>query len=529
MHVTVGEASMIRHSPKGRNTVSAFDPFKAQIFRANRYEVPADAPGHDISNPATLDIIGRIVDTPADIAETVACEAHEAQRAWRDLDAKSRAAAMHAVADSIEKSSFHDVAKLMTLEMGKPYPEAEGELYNVAPAFRYFAEIARDDAGHIAGTTQKGSFQYSRYEPLGVSVHILPFNFPILLGSWTVAASLAAGNTCIVKPAPATTLCTLKFMEHFAEILPPGAVSCLPGGVETAQTLIASEHTHTVAFTGSVAAGRAVAVACAERFKPAIIEAGGNDPMIISKHAPLDVAVPGTICSAFHLSGQICTSSERLFVHEAVHDEFVERFVAEARALRVGGGLEKAEIGPLVSEAARDKVIRLVDGAVAQGAKIACGGKVPHDRNTGWFYEPTVLTGVTPDMEIMNTEIFGPVAPVCKVASFDEALRLANASDFGLGACVFTTNMSEAQRAAETLEAGMVWVNNPLIDNDALSFGGWKMSGMGRELGHRGLDAFRQTKMVIIDHDPQVQSWWYPYPDTVFYGGSDTQASARDT
>jgi len=507
--------------------MSAFDAAKPQIFRANRFETPDAIPSREVHDPATLDKVGAIALTPPDTAEKVAAEALTAQRAWRDLDAKTRAGLLHAVANRIEQTSFHDVAHLMTLEMGKPYPEAEGELYNVAGAFRYFAEMARDEAGHIAGTTQAGSFQYSRYEPLGVSVHIMPFNFPILLMAWTVAASLAAGNCCIVKPAPATTLCTLKFMEHFAGHLPDGAVNCLPGDVETAQALIASRNTHAVAFTGSVAAGRAVAVACAERFKPAIIEAGGNDPMIISEHAPLDVAVPGTVCSAFHLSGQICTSSERLFVHEAVHDAFVERFVAEAKALRVGSGLEKAEIGPLVSEAARDKVIALVNGAVDAGATIACGGKIPRDRNTGWFYEPTVLTGVTPDMEIMNTEIFGPVAPVCKVASFDEALTHANASEFGLGACVFTTDMAEAQRAAEQLEAGMVWVNNPLIDNDALSFGGWKMSGLGRELGRRGLDAFRQTKMVIVDHDPQVQGWWYPYDDGVFYGGPDTQAARK--
>jgi acyl-CoA reductase-like NAD-dependent aldehyde dehydrogenase len=509
--------------------MSQFDFTLAQIFRGNRFEAPSGIATHSVINPATLEPVGTTAVTPAALVDEVAAEAHAAHQDWKQLDAKSRAALLHRLADSIENSSFHDVARLMTLEMGKPYPEAEGELYNVAGAFRYFAEMARDEAGHIAGTTQAGSFQYSRYEPYGVSVHIMPFNFPILLMAWTVAASLAAGNACIVKPAAATTLCTLKFMEHFARILPPGAVSCLPGDADTAQALIASRNTHAVAFTGSVAAGRSVAVACAERFKPAIIEAGGNDPMIISEHAPLDVAVAGTVCSAFHLSGQICTSSERLFVHDAVHDAFLERFVDQVSALRIGSGLEVAEIGPLVSKAARDKVIALVDGAVAQGAKIACGGKAPRDRNTGWFYEPTVLTDVTPDMAIMNQEIFGPVAPICRVKSFEEALQFANASEFGLGACVFTTNMAEAQRAAETLEAGMVWINNPLIDNDALSFGGWKMSGMGRELGRRGLDAFRQTKMVIIDHDPEIQSWWYPYDDDVFYGGPQTQSAKLRT
>jgi len=496
--------------------MSEFDPFAAQVFRGNRF-VPAGGPTREIVNPSTLAIEGRIAASDAALVEAVAAEAKAAQAGWARTDLKTRAALLHRVADSIERTDFHDVAKLMTLEMGKPYPEAVGELANLAPAFRYFAEMARDEAGKIAGTTQAGSFQFMRYEPYGVSAHIVPFNFPILLMAWTVAASLAAGNACIVKPAEATTLSTLKFMEHFAATLPPGLVSCLPGGAATGQALIRSPNVHAVAFTGGVAAAKAVNVACAELLKPCLIEAGGSDPMIISRHAPLEVAAAGSVTAAFHLSGQICTSSERFFVHEAVHDAFVEKFAAAAKALRIGDGLGVSEIGPLVSEAARAKVMRLVDGAVAQGARLVCGGRVPPGLNTGWFYEPTILTGVTPAMEIMRSEIFGPVAAICRVASFDEALRLANNSDFGLGACVFTTDLAEAMQAVETLQAGMVWVNNPLIDNDALPFGGWKNSGLGRALGRQGLDAFRQTKMAIIDHAPAIGGWWYPYPEDAFY------------
>lgn len=391
-----------------------------------------------------------------------------------------------------------------------------GELANVAPIFRYYAELARDDGGHVAGTTQIGSFQYAKYFPYGVSVHIMPFNFPILLMCWTVAASLAAGNAVIVKPAEATSLCTLKFMEHF-RALPPGLVSCVTGGGETAQALIQSPDTHVVAFTGGVETGRRVNVACAELMKPCVIEAGGNDPMIVMESAPLDVAASGAVTAAFHLSGQICTSAERFFVHEKIHDDFVAEFVRRTKMLRIGNGLGRTEIGPLVSEVARAKVMRLVDEAVAQGARVACGGRIPADHNTGWFYEPTILTGVTPEMTIMQSEVFGPVAPICKVRDLDEALALANRSRFGLGASIFTTRLDEAMEAAERFESGMVWVNNPLIDNDALPFGGWKLSGVGRELGRLGLNAFRQAKMVIVDHQPTIQSWWYPYPDDVFH------------
>ena len=428
--------------------------------------------------------------------DSVLLAARTAQSEWKRRDAKSRAATLHKIANRIEATDMRVCAELMSREMGKPYPEAIGEVANCAGAFRYFAEMARDEAGKVAGTTQVGSFQHARYEALGTSVHIMPFNFPILLMCWTVAASLAAGNACIIKPALATTLSTLEFMAVF-EALPEGLIACMPGGADVAQYLISSPLTHAVAFTGSVAAGRAVAAAAASQMKPAVIEAGGSDPMIITAHAPLDVAAAGAVTAAFHMSGQVCTSAERFFVVDGVHDAFIEKFAAETRRLRIGNGLTKAEIGPLVSEAARAKVIRLVEDARSKGATVVLGGRIPESEPVGWFYEPTILTGCTPDMAIMQEECFGPVAAVARVADFDEAIARANDSPFGLGASIFTTSLDEAMEAADRLEAGMVWVNNPLIDNDALPFGGWKSSGMGRELGRQGLDAFRRSKMVL--------------------------------
>lgn len=491
-----------------------FSPDRPAFFVNPDYR-PMIGKQKPVIDPATLETVGAIAAADDSEIDAVLSAAAKAQAAWKKLDAKSRARHLHAVANAIERADFAGCAELMVREMGKPYPEAIGEIANCAPIFRYYAEMARDEAGKVAGTTQAGSFQYARYEPYGVSVHIMPFNFPILLMCWTVAASLAAGNACIIKPAEATTLSTLDYMSVFRS-LPEGLVSCLPGGAETAQALVASDRTHAVAFTGSVAAGKAVAVACAERMKPCVIEAGGSDPLIISEHAPLEVAAAGSVTAAFHLTGQVCTSAERFFVVDAMHDRFVELFAEKTRALRIGNGLDRSEIGPLVSEAARAKVMHLVDDAVAHGAKAVTGGRIPPARDIGWFYEPTILTGVTPDMAIVREECFGPVAAICRVKDFDEAIRLANDSPFGLGASVFTADLAEAHEAAERLEAGMVWVNNPLIDNDALPFGGWKASGLGRELGRQGLDAFRRSKMVIIDHKPEIQGWWYPYPDAWF-------------
>lgn len=494
---------------------TSFNPEHPSYF-INPHFIPAQGQIYQVYDPGNGDQVGLFAETlPAEI-DTTLTSLSVAQQSWQRVDAKSRAQILHTLANTIESTDLRTCAELMTCEMGKPYPESIGELANCAPVFRYFAELARDDAGKVAGTTQSGSFQYARYEPLGISVHIMPFNFPILLMCWTVAASLASGNGCVIKPAPATTLCTLEFMRCFKS-LPAGLIACLPGGTVVAESLIASEHTHAVAFTGSITAAKAVAVACASRMKPAVIEAGGSDPMIISAHAPLEVAAAGATTAAFHMSGQVCTSAERIYVVDAVHDAFVESFARFTRQLRIGHGLQRSEIGPLVSEAARAKVIRLVDDAVAHGAKVVTGGRIPPGQERGWFYEPTILTHVTHQMAIMREECFGPVASICRVANFDQAIALANDSAFGLGASIFTTSLEEAMEASERLAAGMVWVNNPLIDNDALPFGGWKMSGLGRELSRQGLDAFRRSKMVILNHKPECQDWWYPYPDNWFH------------
>jgi acyl-CoA reductase-like NAD-dependent aldehyde dehydrogenase len=492
-----------------------FDPTQPVHFYAGTYHA-SSGPVQNVIDPATLATAGRIATTTE--AETAAAltAANTAQKSWAKLDAKTRATILHRLANRIEATDMRRCAELMTRETGKPYPDAIGELANCAGVFRYFAEMARDDAGKIAGSTQAGSFQFARFEPLGLSLHIMPFNFPILLMCWTVAASLAAGNGCIVKPAPVASLCTLEFMQVFAD-LPSGLIACLPGDAALATALINSPHINAVAFTGSVAAGRAVAIAAAGQMKPAVIEAGGSDPLIVTAHAPLEIAAAGAVTAAFHLTGQVCTSAERLFVQDEVFEEFITLFTAETQALRLGNGLTKSEIGPLISEAARAKVIRLVEDALAKGATLVTGGRIPPEHPTGWFYEPTILTGCTADMAIMQEECFGPVAAVTRVKSLDEAITQANDTPFGLGASIFTTSLDEAMEAAERLEAGMVWVNNPLIDNDALPFGGWKQSGIGRELSKLGLDIFRRSKMVVIDHKPQRQNWWYPYPDDWFY------------
>ena len=305
------------------------------------------------------------------------------------------------------------------------------------------------------------------------------------------------------------------FMKFF-DALPADLIACVGGGAEIGRHLIDSPLTHAVAFTGSAEVGRQIAMEAAGLMKPCVIEGGGNDPMVVSRHADIAVAAAGAVTAAFLQSGQVCTSTERIYVEDAVHDDFVEALVERARQLRVGNGLGVAEIGPMVSQCAQARVLGWIEAARARGAPIALGGGVPSDQAKGWFVEPTVVTDVTQDMRLFEKEIFGPVVSVVRVRSFEEALELANDSTFGLGASVFTSDLAEAHQAIETLQAGMVWVNNPLVDNDALPFGGIKASGLGRALGRIGLDAFRQPKMVVLDPVAKEADWWYPYPDDWF-------------
>jgi betaine-aldehyde dehydrogenase len=466
----------------------------------------------EVIDPATEEIAGTIADaTDAEVDQAIDI-AGDARRAWNAMDARSRAVVLHDIAALLRRDKG-PYAECLTREEGKPYKEAVDEVSWCATAIDYYAELARHETGRLAGATVPGQFHFSIKEPLGTIVIVLPFNYPLVLLCWEAAAALAAGNAVIIKPHEQTSLTTLKFMEVF-ETLPAGLIQVVTGGARVGQRLIASPKTHGVAYTGSVSVGQAVARTCADSFKPCLIEASGNDPFIVMPSAPLDMAVRGAAFAAYLNCGQVCTSAERFFVHEKIHDAFVEGLVAEARKLRVGNGLEAVDMGPLATKRQRERYEGMISRALDQGAKAAAGGGRPAGQNRGWFVEATVLTGVTPDMEIINEEPFGPVAPICKVSSFDEAITLANKSRYGLGANLYSRDLDETFRAVREIESGILWINAPLLDNDALPFGGRKLSGTGRQLGPEGLAQFQNTKFVMIDPKASNQDfWWFPYAD----------------
>jgi len=503
------------------DVLSEFDLKSHSILIDGEFRRSESTDSLDVIDPATEDVIAQIAETTTAEVDAAVEIGQAAYKKWWRMSALERSEVMHEVANDLLAMKAR-LAEALTREMGKPYKESADEVDWSVSAIRYYAETGRTDIGRVMGPAVEGHLNYTLKLPLGVVVSIQPFNYPMTLLAWEGAAALACGNAVIVKPSEYTSITTLMFAEAFNKHLPPGLFQVLTGAGEAGRQLVEHPKTNMIAFTGSVPTGKAIAAKCGEMMKPTLIETSGNDPFIVMPSAPLDVVARGAAFSAYMNCGQICVSAERFFVHQDIHDEFVEKMAEEARKIRIGNGLDKVEMGPMVAEKERTRYEGVLERAQQQGAKLALGGGRPANRDKGWFVEPTILTDCNPEMDILNNESFGPVAPICKVESFDQALDYANDSNFGLGACLYTMDMRESIRASEELDGGMVWVNAPLLDNDAGPFGGTKMSGMGRQLGPEGLETFRKTKFFWLDPNCGTQDfWWFPYQDAEAYAESD--------
>ena len=499
--------------------IETFKQLSSSIFVDGAFRKSAASDGLDGIDPATEEVNGEIALARTDEVDEAVETARRAQKTWNAMNMLKRAELLHEVAHRLRKNA-RPLAEAMTREMGKPYKESADEVEWSATAYDYYAEIARHENGRVVGPIADGQFHVVTKHPLGVVGIILPFNYPYVLFAWEAGAALAAGNAVVLKPSELTSLCSLMMMECF-DHLPKGLVQCVTGAVEVGRHLVSHAGVDGVAFTGSIPAGQAVARACAETFKRCLIEASGNDPFLVMPSAPIDVTAQGAVFSAYLNCGQVCAAAERYYVHEKVHDRFVDEVVKLAKTLRIGNGLGKVDMGPMAAQRERDRYEKLLATAIDEGAEVAVGGGRPDGFNKGYFCDATILTGCTPEMQIMNTESFGPVMPICRIGSFEEGIELANRSKYGLASFIYTTDLSETMRAIEELEAGMTWVNAPLLDNDAGPFGGRKMSGTGRQLGSEGLDQFRHSKLSMIDHACSVQDfWWFPYKDTEAYPGA---------
>jgi acyl-CoA reductase-like NAD-dependent aldehyde dehydrogenase len=498
--------------------LQAFERLSGQLRLAGSLVKATGSAALPVIDPATEQRIGEIVEASAAQIDAAVTAANAAQKSWRKVNSHRRAELLHESARRM-MADRSLVAEMLTREMGKTYKESADEVSWSVSAVDYYAEIARHENGKVLGPAVDGQFHFTTKEPLGVVVIILPFNYPLCLLCWQAAAALASGNAVIIKPSELTTLTTLQFTAAF-DPLPAGLVQVLPGAGAIGKHLVEHRDTHMVAFTGGIETGRLVAETCARQYKRTLIETSGNDPFLVMPSAPIDTAARGAAFGAFLNCGQVCAAAERFYVHAEVYPQFVERLVYYTRQVRVGNGLDRVDMGPLASERELTRYQRILDRAKTGGATVLTGGGRPAHLRKGWFAEATVLGDVALDAPIMNDESFGPVAPISVVHSFDEAVMLANRSRYALGATVYTTNLEESMRAVAEIEAGMVWVNAPLLDNDAGPFGGRKQSGMGRQLGSEGLDSFRHTKLAMIDPAAQAHDfWWFPYSDAESYPG----------
>jgi len=483
----------------------------AQMWIGNEWRSAADGRVFEVRNPATEEVVDTAPRAgPADVDRAVAA-AKAAFPEWRRTPGLEKADKLHHAARSI-RADREGLAILLTKEGGKPLPENRDEIEWIAGCLDYYAEIGRDNIGRVISPVARNQFNFVVKEPYGVAGLIVPWNYPLLLLSWKLAAAMAAGNAVVAKPSEHTPLSTLRLMRHFEEF-PAGVVNVVTGyGPEAGMPLVEHRDVEVVAFTGSQATGRKVAVACAHQLKKCHLELGGNDPFIVDDGVDLDVAAKGAAWACFLNMGQVCTSAERFFVVGKVFDEFVDRFCAYTKGLRIGDPMgPDVDLGPMISAVQREKVETKVAESVKAGAKVLVGGKRPERFERGYFYEPTALVNVTTAMALMREETFGPVAPLVRCRDIDEAIALADASEFGLGASIYTNNLEHAMKAMEQIHAGTFWINDPLTDNDAGPFGGMRRSGIGRELGGEGLEDFRDSKHVHMDYVIGAKSYWYPY------------------
>jgi acyl-CoA reductase-like NAD-dependent aldehyde dehydrogenase len=481
-----------------------------QMWINSNYQSGNATPQKSI-DPATEDVIdefawGTIID-----ADNAVLAAKTAFNRWRKISASERAGMLHEIARRL-RDSLEELAVELTQETGRSIRKNRGYVEWSAQCFDYYAEIARHYRGRVIPSPENTQLSLVLKVPLGVVLAIIPWNYPLLLLVWKLAPALAAGNTVVIKPATYTSWSSLGFAKYF-DHLPPGVVNIVTGsGREVGNYMVAHPDVRMIAFTGSTEVGQQIMRQAADDMKHIHLELGGKDPLIICADADIEAASRAAVWGGFLNAGQVCTSIERVYVDKEIYTPVLNRILELSRSLVVGPGIDpKSEVTPMIRPNERDKVHLQVKDAVESGASLLAGGRVPPDKSKGFYYEPTVLADLREDMVIIQEETFGPVLPVQRVENFQEAMYRANISKYGLGATLFTDDVRKVKQYMEEIEAGNVWINDPLVDNVAGPFGGMKRSGIGRELGIEGIEEFFDTKHVHWDIEGGMKSWWYPW------------------
>ena len=451
-----------------------------------------------VHNPATGEVLGSVPAFGPTETRVAIEAAHRAFPAWRALTAKERAGILRRLYE-LMLANADDLALIMTSEQCKPLAEAKGEVLYAAAFVEWFAEESKRAYGEMIPTTSKGRRILVMKEPVGVFAAITPWNFPAAMITRKCAPGLAVGCTGVVRPASQTpfTALAIGVLAERAGV-PPGVLNIVTGPAgEVGAELTANPLVRKVSFTGSTEVGKVILAQCASTVKRVSMELGGNAPFIVFDDADLDAAVSGALASKYRNTGQTCVCANRILVQEGVYEAFASKFVEAVRAMKVGPGTEPDVVqGPLINEEAVRKVEEHIADAVAQGARVLTGGKRHALGRT--FFEPTVLADVPPSARIFHEETFGPVAPLFKFATEEEAIRLANDTPYGLAAYFYARDVGRIMRVAEALEYGIIGVNEGIISTEVAPFGGYKESGLGREGAHHGLEEYLEVKYVAL-------------------------------
>ena len=473
-----------------------------------------------IINPANGQVIAEVAVVVKEDIELALSSARAAFDAgpWREISLAERKNYLLKISQGILDKA-QELARLETLNTGKPVKESTFmDIPSSAKTFEYFANNLEEFLKEETRELENARSRLVR-EPFGVAVLIVPWNYPLLIACWKLAQALAAGNTVVLKPSSLTPLTIFELAKIIdAAGLPKGVVNIINAAGDTAgELLCADKRVDMISFTGSSEVGKKIIGYSTKNVKKLIMELGGKSAGIVLKDADLELSVNGSLCSIFLNQGQMCTAMSRILVEDDIYDKFVEEFTAKVKKIKLGDGLNyETQMGPLISGAQREKVIEYVEQARKEGAKLLCGGKIPEspELKKGFFFEPTVFTDVTPQMAIFKEEVFGPVVCVNRFSDRDEAIKLANATDFALACAIWSEDTDLAQKLASRVNAGACWINTYGMFYNQVPYGGFKQSGFGKELGREGLGEYTRLKNMVIDQTQGAKplvNYWYGF------------------
>jgi succinate-semialdehyde dehydrogenase/glutarate-semialdehyde dehydrogenase len=469
------------------------------LWIGGKWRKASDGGRFDVIDPATERKIASVASATVDDAKAALDAAEGAFEGWAGRKPRERAEILRKAYELIMRDAER-FAKLITLENGKALPDSRGEVAYAAEFFRWYAEEAVRNIGQVSRAPASGARIFVHHKPAGIAVLVTPWNFPAAMATRKIGPALAAGCTVVLKPASDTPLTMLALMPILEEAgVPAGVVNVIPSrsSGKVVSAMLHDPRVRIVSFTGSTEVGRKLLHEAADNVVKPAMELGGNAPFIVFEDADIDAAIDGAMIAKMRNMGEACTSANRFYVHEKVHDEFAKKLTAKMAALKVGNGLDDGVmVGPLVNADAKKKVMELVDDAVGKGAKVLTGGKSPS--GPGHFYPPTVLDNVPDGAKMLNEEIFGPVAAIQTFKAEDEVVRRANDTEYGLVAYLYTRDMSRGMRVSEQLDFGMIGLNRGLVSDPAAPFGGMKQSGIGREGAHEGLMEFLETQYISV-------------------------------